>query len=422
MDDTIYSTSTQHRLFTFTPKQLSDLRYATNKVATEKITESIKRRAAATGIVESGVEEIDCPTAEEELKLVAYYCVKCMQLSDHFQFPSNVKATALTFLHRLYLTTSTLTLHPKKLLLPILYLATKTENHYTPIKSFIDAAATAGPKVTKEDLLDPEFTIAMGLRWAFQVWHPFRGLEGIFLELNAIAAGHYQPPKPKENLVLPAAEAKVTLLELLAGDMDRIGRAHGEARRLLTTTALLTDVYFLYTPPQISFGAFLEADRELATFYLDIKFPESDLAGGKAKAKLLGVLDEIAKNHLSAGLSGESKNPYQGLLLQLPQNGITTSLAMSVDPGLVKEVTRIDKKLYRVTKRDQDSAGKKKPEEGNANGGQTGNGNGSGNGKYDEDEERRAKKRRLEREKAEREGDVFGASLSDVKTAGAGSF
>jgi len=96
MDDTIYSTSTQHRLFTFTPKQLSDLRYSTNKAAAEKITESIKRRATAAGIAESEIEEIDCPTAEEELKLVAYYCVKCMQLSDHFQFPSNVKVYPLS--------------------------------------------------------------------------------------------------------------------------------------------------------------------------------------------------------------------------------------------------------------------------------------------------------------------------------------
>src|SRR5205807_10131484 len=128
------------------------------------------------------------------------------------------------------------------------------------------------------------------------------------------------------------------------------------------------------------------------------------------------------RNHLSASLSEDSKNPYQGLLLQLPQNGITTSLAMAVDPALVKEVTRIDKKLYRVTKRDQDSTGRKQAEDGNGSGGQSGNGSGNGNGKYGEDEKRRAKKRRLEREKAEREGDVFGASLSDVKTARAGSF
>lgn len=109
MEDVIYTTSTQYRLFTFTPKQLSELRHATNKAAAEKITESIKsaRTAAALSSAaaanvspehsSNGVgdaaddEEINCPTAEEELKLVAYYCVKCMQLSDHFKFPSNVK-------------------------------------------------------------------------------------------------------------------------------------------------------------------------------------------------------------------------------------------------------------------------------------------------------------------------------------------
>lgn len=109
MEDAIYTTSTQYRLFTFTPKQLSELRHATNKAAAEKITESIRsaRTAAALsfaattgaspGNSSNGVsdavddEEINCPTAEEELKLVAYYCVKCMQLSDHFKFPSNVK-------------------------------------------------------------------------------------------------------------------------------------------------------------------------------------------------------------------------------------------------------------------------------------------------------------------------------------------
>lgn len=111
MEDAIYTTSTQYRLFTFTPKQLSELRHATNKAAAEKITESIRSArtaaalssaaAAATGLSprhsSNGVndavddEEINCPTAEEELKLVAHYCVKCMQLSDHFKFPSNVK-------------------------------------------------------------------------------------------------------------------------------------------------------------------------------------------------------------------------------------------------------------------------------------------------------------------------------------------
>jgi cyclin H len=94
MEDTIYTTSTQYRLFTYTPQQLSDLRHATNRAAAEKITASIKAARAAGDRDDAdndGDEEIDCPTAEEELKLVAYYCVKCMQLSDHFKFPSAVK-------------------------------------------------------------------------------------------------------------------------------------------------------------------------------------------------------------------------------------------------------------------------------------------------------------------------------------------
>lgn len=101
MEDTIYTTSTQYRLFTYTPQQLSDLRHATNRAAAEKITASIRAARAATGSDadrddnDAEEEEIDCPTAEEELKLVAYYCVKCMQLSDHFKFPSAVKVGLL---------------------------------------------------------------------------------------------------------------------------------------------------------------------------------------------------------------------------------------------------------------------------------------------------------------------------------------
>ncbi|KAI5843011.1 cyclin-like protein [Morchella snyderi] len=422
MEDKIYTTSTQYRLFTYTPQQLSDLRHATNRAAAEKITASIKAARAAGDDADSDAaaaadeEEIDCPTAEEELKLVAYYCVKCMQLSDHFKFPSAVKATALTFLHRLYLTTSTLTLHPKKLLLPILYLATKTENYYTPIDRFIATALTAGTTITKDDLISPEFKIAMGLRWAFQIWHPFRGLEGIFLELNAMHQGTYASPQHAPG---EAADAKRRLEELAAAPaggageaaVARIGRAHGEARAILTSTALLTDVYFLYTPPQISFAAFLQADRELAEMYLDVKFPAGGAAAEATKRKLLKVVGECAERHLAGGITRDSPNPYPGLCLQLPQNGVATSVLASLDKGLVKEVTRVDKKLYHVTNRDKKANG-------------CGGGGGAGKkerereGNYEAsavEEERKAKKRRLEREKLARDGDVFGGVLHQAQ-------
>lgn len=251
----------------------------------------------------------------------------------------------------------------------------------------------------------------MGLRWAFQIWHPFRGLEGIFLELNAMHQGTYASPA---RLPGEAEDARRRLEELAGGAAEvvaRIGRAHGEARAILTSTALLTDVYFLYTPPQISFAAFLEADRALAEMYLDVKFPEGNAAAEATKRKLLKVVGECAERHLSGSITRDTPNPYPGLCLQLPQNGVATSVLASLDKGLVKEVTRVDKKLYHVTNRDRKASG-------NGNG----NGSGGGNGRKEREregnyeagaaeEERKAKKRRLEREKLVRDGEVFGGAL-----------
>ncbi|KAL7270635.1 hypothetical protein RUND412_006653 [Rhizina undulata] len=415
MEESTYLTSTQHRLFTYTPSKLSALRMQTNLTASQKITSSIlsARAAAAAAVAKDSSDsngedkkdvEIETLTASEELKLISYYCIQCLQLSDHFQFPSNVKATALTYLHRLYLTTSAQSLHPKKLLLPILYLATKTENHYVPLKTFVETAATAGLKTTKEAVLAPEFSIAMGLRWAFQVWHPFRGLEGIFLELNAIYHSSYAPSGGTSE---SSAEARRKLLSIAAGDelamAERITKTYGEARKLLTTTALLTDVYFLYTPPQISFAALYVADEALALFYLDLKFPPSPMEADAAlKEKLLSTIIDCAKNHLiPASTRSVSDSHAASELLRLPTNGIPTNIN---DAEAVKaEVVRIDKKLYHLTKALKsatEAIAKAVPKE--------------------EGDDKAVKKRKMERERSEREGDVFGGTLLPVGV-GAGS-
>lgn len=209
-----------------------------------------------------------------------------------------------------------------------------------------------------------------------------------------MVAGKYVSPAKTPG---EGEEAKKRIDEVLMGDAGRIGHAHGEARGLLTSTALLTDVYFLYTPPQIAFAAFLEADEALARAYLDVKFPATLEESEKTKEKLLRIISECAKNHLSPGITRDSPNPYPGLLLQLPQNGIATSIAASLERALMKEVTRIDKKLYHVTNRDKKASEKKAV-----------NGEGNYGG---EEEDKRLKKRRLERERLDRDGDVFGGPL-----------
>jgi cyclin H len=110
-EDELYRTSTQYRLWSFTPEKLSSLRANTNAVAAEHVKAAIKRRkeaqsqlssrdvsatpSAATSDAENnGVsngaggpvgipkidKEVECLTAEEEKKLIDYYCSNCLQM------------------------------------------------------------------------------------------------------------------------------------------------------------------------------------------------------------------------------------------------------------------------------------------------------------------------------------------------------
>lgn len=121
MEDAIYRTSSQHMLWSFTPESLSDVRKATNAGAAAQVREAIQRarEKKTSGLVneggqKNGVEsdvstpigepsgpegitgeerEIECLTAEEELKLVRYYCRKIMEFATVFEFPTNVKVS-----------------------------------------------------------------------------------------------------------------------------------------------------------------------------------------------------------------------------------------------------------------------------------------------------------------------------------------
>jgi len=110
-EDELYRTSTQYRLWSFTPEKLASLRSNTNAVATEHVKAAIKRKresqsqfssrdvsatpSAATSDAENnGIsngaggpvripkidKEVECLTAEEEKKLIDYYCSNCLQM------------------------------------------------------------------------------------------------------------------------------------------------------------------------------------------------------------------------------------------------------------------------------------------------------------------------------------------------------
>lgn len=180
---------------------------------------------------------------------------------------------------RFYITNSLMTYHPTDILKTALFFATKTENHYFRLTKFADAIGKTQP----EDVLASEFLLTQGLRFTFDVRHPFRALEGAVMELQALAKADIP--------VLPGGE--------VAGDRPmnmekRVKDAHGKAREYLKTSALLTDVYFHFTPSQIMMASLAIVDPELMEWYIKNKFPTNNVMAQEMSNKVLATVAKCA--------------------------------------------------------------------------------------------------------------------------------
>lgn len=290
-----------------------------------------------------------------------------------------------------------MTYHPKLIMPCALFLATKTDNFYMSLREF----ANGVPGITKpEEVIAPEFTLTQGLRFTFDVRHPFRGLEGAVMELQAIAQGEGKPGPHHMNQTPESLKQGLHSIPPLAsseGDRaasisTRIANAHDKAREILKTAAQMTDAYFFYTPSQIWLSAFLLADPPLAHFYLDTKIgPVADPTNMDPtnplpliRAKLLTTLSDCSK------------------LLE-------SYAPVSSDPDKRKRLKGIAKKVYHCQQIEKlDPAG---PGSGHKR--TSGSLPAAGSEGVSESEiERAAKKRKLERERREKEArDIFGGEL-----------
>jgi cyclin H len=70
---------------------------------------------------------------EDELKLLKYYASKIQGICQALHFPAKVRATALLYLKRAYLTFSALDHNPKDIMLACIYLAGKVGCHLLPL-------------------------------------------------------------------------------------------------------------------------------------------------------------------------------------------------------------------------------------------------------------------------------------------------
>ena len=281
----------------------------------------------------------------------------------------------MQYLKRFYLYNSPMTYHPKEMMAAALFLSTKTENHYTSLRTF----ASKLPKTTPEKVVAPEFLLTQGLRFTFDVRHPHRGMEGGFMELLALAQGKGQAGPGIEKTsgqlqkeMLNMQPAKEGNKKSRSADeiVRRIQMAHGKAKEVGKSSALLTDAYFLYTPSQIWLSSLFFADEPLARFYIDTKISTASTI----KPKLISTLQSCA-DLLRSSVSGEAE---------------------------IKALTKIDKKLFKCRNPEKvDLVGISKAQKRDSEG--------TGENGLDE---KIIKKRKLEREKSEKEAeDIFGPTL-----------
>lgn len=99
-EDDLCRTSSQYKLWTFTPDQLASLRQNTNAHAVEQTKAAIRRARRKNAQDTAQEEEIDTLTSEEENKLVSFYCTNCLQiaLNEPFNLPVNVAVRKLHIL------------------------------------------------------------------------------------------------------------------------------------------------------------------------------------------------------------------------------------------------------------------------------------------------------------------------------------
>ncbi|CAH0051199.1 unnamed protein product [Clonostachys solani] len=248
-EDERYRQSSQYRLWSFTRAGLQDLRATTNSLAKQQIAPRLTANPPP-----------DFLTAEEEVRLVRFHTIELIQAAQFCELPTEVRSTAAVFFRRFYVTNSVMTYPPTELLKTSLFFGSKAEGYYIRLSRLSEKLSGT----TSEQILAGEFLLCQGVRFAFDVRHPLRALDGAILELQ----------------------------QRLPNEQSRINKAHVRAREVLKFSALLTDVYFHYTPSQIMMAALQMVDRTLVDVL--VPAPHSGTGDGAAGEMHKNIMHAIA--------------------------------------------------------------------------------------------------------------------------------
>lgn len=245
-DDDLYRHSSQYRLWSFTTDGLKEKRTLINENATVKVRESLtkyiedKQDILSERELQTIQSKATPLTPEEELKLVGFYTKKVQVIAQHLNLPTEVVATSIIFFKRFYLENSVMEYDPKDLVHTTIFLACKSENYFMSVDSFANKA-----KSKKDEILKYEFKLLESLKFTLFNHHPYKPLHGFFLDIQNVLHG------------------KV--------DLNYMGKIYDRTKKKITD-ALLTDVVYHFTPPQITLAVFLNEDEQLIRKYLELKF------------------------------------------------------------------------------------------------------------------------------------------------------
>lgn len=164
-----------------------------------------------------------------------------------------------------------MTYPPIPILKTCLFLACKAEHYNLSLSVFCSELS----KTSAADVIGPEFLLTQSLKFNLDVRHPFRALEGAVMEVMNIVDG---------APALPSMERDAMDVDGPGDKENRVRAAHGRAREALKTQALLSDVYFHYTPSQIMLASLYLADSDLVSWFLSTKFPSPPLQQKIAQA------------------------------------------------------------------------------------------------------------------------------------------
>ncbi|CAI5005765.1 CFC_HP_G0015160.mRNA.1.CDS.1 [Saccharomyces cerevisiae] len=247
-DDDLYRHSSQYRMWSYTRDQLQEKRVDTNARAIAYIEENLLKFREAHNLTEEEIKVLEAKaiplTMEEELDLVNFYAKKVQVIAQHLNLPTEVVATAISFFRRFFLENSVMQIDPKSIVHTTIFLACKSENYFISVDSFAQKA-----KSTRDSVLKFEFKLLESLKFSLLNHHPYKPLHGFFLDIQNVLYG------------------KV--------DLNYMGQIYDRCKKRITA-ALLTDVVYFYTPPQITLATLLIEDEALVTRYLETKFPSRE--------------------------------------------------------------------------------------------------------------------------------------------------